>query len=448
MRINKRGAHKSRLQALAVGLALCTVSSSLAACGSSSNESGPKSGSSSTAGNKNAAGNSGAAGAATQPQISALMEAAFSSETQITDLPKVAQDAYKIYAPPPTAAEKAVISRCLKTSGRCDLGKKSPEATLNFAESEDIDNAYTKEIRAVYLLQAVREPAVKSVTFTQASFKLPQALSNFRANISQGADIIALQLDLGAAMLPVIRQAAAKGITVWANTQSLPKSKFDGKDIAGQTVIDLCQYGTDMANIALKSGKKIAAFTGPAGNAFGASWTPCAKKTAEAASAKFTLGNTNWTPQGEQQAAASLAAKGLPDALLYDYAPEAFIRKFVQLKKTPPTQVGGSQTMGSWDAWNDAKKAGFKFKSYIAASEVSFAAVTLHAAVLSHQKKPVDSNIVLPQPIVPVEDVAKYYNPKFPAGGKLWLGPSGGRPGVRVRVGQLGPNSKPEKTPR
>jgi hypothetical protein len=407
---------RSPIRALVLGLALCALAITVAACGSDKSSESSAATSTPADTSAGAAGSSGATGTATPAQIAAEMEAAFGGGTKITDLPQVAQDAYKIYAPPPTAAEKAVIYRCLKTSGKCDLGKTDSAATLDYAESEDIDNAYTKEMRAVYLLQALREPAIRSVTFTQASFKLPQALSNFRANVSQGADIISLNLDLGAAMLPVIRQAAAKGVTVWANTQSLPSSKFDGSDIAGQTVVDLCKYGRDMATIALESGKNIAAFTGPAGNAFGAAWTPCAKKTAEAGGAKFTLGYTNWTPQGEQQAAAALAAKGLPDALIYDYAPEAFIRKFVQLNKTPPTQVGGSQTMGSWDAWNDATKAGHPFKSYIAASEVSFSAVSLHAAVLAHQKKPVETNIVLPQPIQPVEDVKKYYNAKFPAG--------------------------------
>jgi ABC-type sugar transport system substrate-binding protein len=422
MKDDMAGTRKRRLRApiraLSLSLALCALAFVVAACGSSKNSSSSTSSSSGSSGaaTSGGAGDSGAQANATPKQISDEMDAAFGGGTKITDLPKVAQDAYKIYAPPPTAAEKATIDRCLKTSGKCDLGKSGSAATLNFAESEDIDNAYTKEMRAVYLLQAIREPSIKSVTFTQASFKLPQALSNFRAHISQGADIIVLNLDLGAAMLPVIRQAAAKGVTVWANTQSLPSSKFDGSDIAGQTVVDLCKYGRDMAQIALKSGKTIAAFTGPAGNAFGAAWTPCAKKTAEAGGAKFTLGNTNWTPQGEQQAAAALAAKGLPDALIYDYAPEAFIRKFVQLKKTPPTQVGGSQTMGSWAAWNDATKAGFPFKSYIAASEVSFSAVTLHAAILAHEKKAVQRDIVLPQPIVPVQDVKKYYNASFPAG--------------------------------
>jgi Periplasmic binding protein domain len=409
---------RAPIRALVLGLALCALAIAVAACGSSdkSSSSSSSSGSADTSSTSGGAGDSGAKGTATDAQIAAEMDAAFGGGTKITDLPQVAQDAYKIYAPPPTAAEKAVIYRCLKTSGKCDLGKSDAAATLDLAESEDIDNAYTKEMRAVYLLQALREPAIKSVTFTQASFKLPQALSNFRAHTSQGADIIVLNLDLGAAMLPVIKQAAAKGITVWANTQSLPSSKFDGSDIAGQTVVDLCKYGRDMANIALKAGKTIAAYTGPAGNAFGAAWTPCAKKTAEAAGAKFSLGYTNWTPQGEQQAAAALAAKGLPDALIYDYTPEAFIRKFVQLKKTPPTQVGGSQTMGAWKAWDDATKAGFPFESNIAASEVSFSAVSLHAAILAHEKKPVETNIVLPQPIVPVQDVKQYYNPDFPAG--------------------------------
>jgi len=420
------GATERRLRApfrvLVLAIALCALAFTVAACGSDSSDDSSSSdttaAATSTPAETTAATDDASAdtGGATDEQVQALMDDAFGGGTKITDLPPDAQEAYKIYAAPPTDAEKATIKKCLGTSGQCDLGKTNPEAKLKVAQTEDIDNPYTKVMRAVYLLQAIREPAVKSISFTQASFKVPQALTNFRAAVSQGADVIVLNLDLGAVMLPVIKQAAAKGVTVWANTQSLPSSKFDGSDIAGQTVIDLCQYGKDMVKIALESGKNIAAFTGPPGNAFGAQWTPCAKKAAEEAGAKFSLGNTGWTPQGEQQAAAALAAKGLPDALIYDYAPEAFIRKFVSLKKTPPTQVGGSQTMGSFDAWQDATKAGFPFKSYIAASEMSFSAVTLHAAVKSHLKEDVSTNIVLPQPVVPVEDVEKYYSASFPAG--------------------------------
>jgi ABC-type sugar transport system substrate-binding protein len=366
---------------------------------------------------------SAAAAGATNAQVQALMNAAFGGGTKVTDLPKIAQDAYRLYAKPITAAEKKVIERCLKTTGKCDLGKKNPEAKLNVADSEDQQNPYWVAARPGVLLMALREPAVKSVTYTNSAFKVPQTLTNFRANIAQGADVIVGAFDLGDVMLPVIKQAAAKHITVWTATQSVPSAKFNGQDLGGDVLVDLCKYGTTMAKLALKAGKDIAMYTGPPGNTFAPKWQACAKKTIAAGGGKLVEnGNTGWTPQGEQQAAAALAAKGLPDALIYDYTPQAFIQKFVSLKKTPPTQVGGSQSMGAYKAWKDANAKGYKFKSYIAASEQTFMAVALHAAVAQHLGKKVPRHVVLPQPVVPAQDVAKYYSPAFPSGANFGSG--------------------------
>ncbi|WP_259314483.1 substrate-binding domain-containing protein [Capillimicrobium parvum] len=380
---------------------------------------------STTSGDTAAAGTVGvdASQLASESEVQSLMDEAFGGGVTVNDLPPIAQEAYKMYAKPITSEEKKVIERCLTTSGVCDLGKTNPEAKLAVAESEDTDNPYYKSVRAVYLLQALREPTVKSVNFTQASFKVPAALSNFRSHISQGADVIVGAFDLGDVMLPVVKQAAAKGIPVWSSTQTIPSAKYDGTDLAGDTLTDLCAYGKTMGEIALKSGKNIAMYTGTPGNTYAPQWQECAKQAIKDGGGTITTnGTTNWTPQGEQQAAAALAAKGLPDAIIYDYAPEAFIRKFLQLGKTPPTMVGGSQTMGSVGAWLDAKKKGKDFKSYIAASEITFAVPSLHAAVATKNGIDVEKRIKLPQPVVPVQDVVKYYSPDFPAGANFGSG--------------------------
>jgi hypothetical protein len=324
-------------------------------------------------------------------------------------------------AAPVTPEEQSKIEECLKASGKCDLGK--PDATIEVAESEDINNPYHQSLRAIYILMAIREPSVKSISFTQANFDVQAALSNFRSHVSQGADVIVGTFDLGAAMLPVIKQAAAKDITVWANTQG-PESKYDGSDLAGFTHVDLCQYGKDLATLAVnEGGKDVAMYSGPEGNAYGAAWMPCAEDELKSLGANLVVkGATNWTPQGEAQAAAALAAKGLPDALIYDYTPQAFFEKFLELGKTPPTQIGGSQTMGAWNVWNKQNGTKNEFKNYIAASQITLGAVSLHSAVKAHEGEDFERDVLLPEPIVPAAEVEPYYNAKFPSGANFGMG--------------------------
>jgi ABC-type sugar transport system substrate-binding protein len=413
--------------------ALLCATTALSACGSSSSSSSSASTSaassatptastatSTAAGTSSSSAVPPASAYATPAQVQSLLNNAFGPGVTISQLSPIAQEAYKIYANPVTPAEAAVVARCLKTTGACDVGH--PNGTINVAESEDTNNDYYKSVRAMYILMATREPAVKTISYTNANFLVPQALSNFRTHISQGANVIVGAFDLGDVMLPVVRQAAAAHITVWSATQTIPDAKFDGSDLGGDVLTNLCAYGTTMADLALQAGKNIAMYTGTVGNTFAPQWQGCAKKEISAKGGTIIEnGNTNWTPQGEQQAAAALAAKGLPNALIYDYTPAAFITKFVSLGKTPPTMVGGSQTMGAFAAWKSAQPA-HTFKSYIAASEQTFAIVQLHAAVAQHLGRSVPAHIVLPQPVVPVQDVAQYYSPSFPAGANFGSG--------------------------
>lgn len=406
---------RTPVRAFVLGLALCALAITVAACGSSKKSSSSSSSSTSTPAGTTSSAPASNAGQGTPAQVQALLDDAFGpGTTKIGDLDPTAQEAFKIAAQPPTPAETTTVQNCLKQSP-CDLGH--PNGKLKIAEVEDVDNPYFKTFRAVVALAAVREPTAKTLYFTQASFKVPQALANFRSMISQGVNVIVGSFDLGPAMLPVVKQAAAKGITVEAATQSIKGAKFDGSDLAGDVLANLCQYGKDLVATSLKAGKKIAIFTGPAGNSYAAQWQPCAKQAIKAAGANLVVdGNTNWTPQGEQQAAASLAAKGLPDASIYDYTTEAFVNKFIALGKTPPTMVGGSVDMAAYKAWKDAQSGPHKFTHYEAPSEVAYGYVQLHAAVKKHNGGDVTTHIVMPQPLVNLTDIGKYYNPKFPGG--------------------------------
>jgi ABC-type sugar transport system substrate-binding protein len=421
-RPQRRAMKDLRAKAVCLVAVMCTAVA-VAACGSSG---------SSTSNTANTSGSGGSSSSSsslipssseygTSAQVQALLDAAFGPGVTIGELPPVAQQAYEIFAKPVTAQEEAIVARCLKTTGPCSVGH--PNGTINVAESEDTNNDYYKTVRAMDILMAIREPAVKTITYTNANFVVPQALSNFRTHISQGANVIVGAFDLGDVMLPVVRQAAADHITVWTATQTIPDAKFNGTDLGGDVLTNLCTYGKTMADVALQSGKNIAMYTGTPGNTYGAQWEPCAEKEIKAKGGTIVEnGNTDWTVQGEEQAAAALVAKGLPDALIYDYTPAAFMTKFLSLGKTPPTMVGGSQTMAAWAAWHQAEQSGHPFKSYIAGSEQTFAIVALHAAVMQHLGQSVPHHIQLPQPVVPAQDYSKYYSSSFPSGANFGSG--------------------------
>jgi Periplasmic binding protein domain len=416
-----------RLVMMAIGV--CVLAVTIAACGSSSSSS---SGSSEPAGSSDIAAETSGGEAAgdelastsadgTPAQVTEYLENAFGAGAgvKLSELPPVAQAAYKLLAKPVSAEEKAVIERCLKTTGVCDLEKTGSEATLNVAESEDTPSVYyNKEQRPITLLMALRLPQVKSVSYTQAELDIAQAQSNFRAHVAEGANVIVGAFSLGDAMLPVIREAAAKGVTVWADTQSVPSATFNGSDLGGDTLIDLCKYGESLGDLALEAGKTVAMYTGPPGNSYAPQWQPCAKKTIEGGGGSVVEeGNTEWSPQGEQQAAVALAAKGsLPSALIYDYTPQAMMEKFLALGQKPPAIASGTTTYGAYKAWKEAQQTNLAFNAFNGASQLTFAGVNLYAAVAQHEGQEVGPHVVLPEPFVPTGGNAKYYNAKLPAG--------------------------------
>ncbi len=356
----------------------------------------------------------------TPAQVQSLLDNAFGPGTvKVGNLQKAAQQAFKIAARPPTAAETRIVENCLKVSP-CQLGH--PHGTLKLAELEDVNNPYFQTYRAVVALAAEREPNVKSLSFENANFSVSQALANYRSAIAQGDNVIVGSFDLGSVMEPVVQAAAAKHITVEAATQTIPTAKYNGTDLAGDVVANLCQYGKELINTAVKSGKNLAAFTGPAGNSYGAQWQPCAKTQAAADKATVQFGNTNWTPQGEQQAAAALAAKGLPKAVIYDYTDEAFMSKFLSLGDTPPTMVGGSDDMAAYKVWKSAQGTSHQFTAYEAPSEVAYGYVQVHAAVAEHLGIKVPAHLIMPQPMVNLNKIGKYYSASYPAGANFGTG--------------------------
>lgn len=356
-------------------------------------------------------------------QVQKLLTDLFGAgNVRLGQLPAVVRQAIKIYAKPVTAQEKATIVRCLKTTGPCNLDH--PQGTIKLVEAEESNNDFYTTARAENILMAIREPAVKTITYTNANGTVPQSLTNFRTSISQGANVIISSFAFANVMLPVVRQAASKHITVWAANQTIPGAKFNGSDLSGDVLDSLCDYGKRLADTALASGKSVAMYTGLAGSAFATGWQGCAKKEIAAKGGTIVEnGLTGWTPQGEQQAAAALVAQGtLPNSLIYDFTPVAFIQKFLSLGSNPPTMVAGGNTMASYTAWKSAIASGHPFKIYAATAEQIYDPVALHAAVVEHLGGKVPPHLVIPQFILPIQSYHAQYSASLPGGASFNTG--------------------------
>ena len=96
--------------------------------------------------------------------------------------------------------------------------------------------------------------------------------------------------------------------------------------------------------------------------------------------------------------------------------------KFLSLGDTPPTMVGGSDDMAAYKDWKSAQGTKHAFTAYEAPSEVAYGYVQVHAAVAKHLGESVPVHLIMPQPMVNLSKIGKYYSPKYPSGANFGTG--------------------------
>jgi ABC-type sugar transport system substrate-binding protein len=311
----------------------------LAACGSSG-------------GSSSASGGGSTASPVAVPTVSAaaldnVMVDAFGSKVDPSTLPPVLLAAVKTAAQPVTAEEQAKLLQCYKTLGVCDLGRKG--ITIGIAEPNIKQSTYREFAVADYLLQAIQTPAVGKVIVTDGHGDLQASLANFASLVSQHVNVIVGDFDFAASMAGVGKQAAAAHIPVVAVSQAIPKLTLGTQEWF--LTIDACASGSGQAKAAIAAaGTKtgtIGLYTGPPGNPFGAVWIPCAEQAVKAAGWNYTLGYTQWTPQGMEQAASQLVASGKHlDAIESDLPiSPGFMTMLLNSGQPVPVTVGGAYTV-------------------------------------------------------------------------------------------------------
>jgi ABC-type sugar transport system substrate-binding protein len=381
--------------------AVCTVVA-LAACGSSG---GASSGGASSGG---ASASTVAAPKVSTAALNAVLVDAYGSKVATSTLDPVSLLAAETAAQPVTAQEQAKLLQCYKALGTCDLGRKG--ITVGIAEPNIKQSAVRQYWVADYLLQAIQTPEIGKVIITDGHGDLQATLANFSSLVSQHVAAIVGDFDFADSMGGVGKQAEAAGIPVVAVDQPIPNMTL-GK---GQWFLGLntCDVGSGTVQAAIKAaGTKtgtIGLYTGPPGNAFAAVWMPCAQKAVKAAGWMYTVGYTQWTPQGMEQAASQLVSSGKHLDAIYSDLPisTGFMNKLLDSGQPVPVTAGGAYSVQQVQLCLSSPK----FRCVMGTQQgiLMRAAITEAAMLADHEKVP--ASITMQQSYLTPAELVKTVN--------------------------------------
>jgi ribose transport system substrate-binding protein len=205
--------------------------------------------------------------------------------------------------------------RCWKNNG-CSTGTGGK---LKVAYVEGFgENVYRQMSKMEFILQALTYPSVGRIIYTSAHSNPAQALTDFRAAISQKVNLIVTYPDFGDAMLPVFREATKAKIPV--ATYAWGYVSNPGKDYLTVVGEDTCRLGKAYArvmNTYVKSGK-IAFLGGFPGNPLSLGWQKCEKPALNKNIDVVATEATNWDPSKVQEVVAGILAR-YPDIKGWSY---------------------------------------------------------------------------------------------------------------------------------
>jgi ribose transport system substrate-binding protein len=205
--------------------------------------------------------------------------------------------------------------RCWK-SNSCSTGTGG-KLTVAYVEGFG-ENVYRNISKMEFILQALTYPEIGRIIYTSARSNPQQALTDFRAAIAQGVDVIVTYPDFGDAMLPVFREATAKGIPV--ATYAWGYVSNPGKDyltVVGENTCALGKAYARVMNTQVKSGK-IAFLGGFPGNPLSLGWQKCERPALNKNIQVVATEATNWDPSKVQEVVAGILAQH-PDIKGWSY---------------------------------------------------------------------------------------------------------------------------------
>src|SRR5204862_1885409 len=205
--------------------------------------------------------------------------------------------------------------RCWKNNG-CNTGTGGK---LKVAYVEGFgENVFRQMSKMEFILQALTYKSIGRIIYTSAHSNPQQALTDFRAAISQKVDVIVTYPDFGDAMLPVFREATRAGIPV--ATYAWGYVSNPGKDYLTVVGEDTCRLGKAYAKVMnkyVKSGN-IAFLGGFPGNPLSLGWQKCEKPALNPNIHVVATEATNWDPSKVQEVVSGILAR-YPDIKGWSY---------------------------------------------------------------------------------------------------------------------------------
>jgi ribose transport system substrate-binding protein len=205
--------------------------------------------------------------------------------------------------------------KCWKNNG-CSTGTGGK---LKVAYVEGFgENVFRQMSKMEFILQALTYKQIGRIIYTSAHSNPQQALTDFRAAISQKVNVIVTYPDFGDAMLPVFREATRAGIPV--ATYAWGYVTGPGKNYLTVVGEDTCRLGKAYAkvmNTYVKSGK-IAFLGGFPGNPLSLGWQKCEKPALNKNIDVVATEATNWDPSKVQEVVAGILARH-PDIKGWSY---------------------------------------------------------------------------------------------------------------------------------
>jgi ribose transport system substrate-binding protein len=201
---------------------------------------------------------------------------------------------------------QALALKCWKSNG-CSTGTGG-KLTVGYIEGFG-ENVYRNISKMEFILQALTYPQIGKIVYTSARSNPQQALTDFRAAIAQGVDVIVSYPDFGDAMLPVFKEATQKGIPV--ATYAWGYVSGPGKNYLTVVGEDTCALGKAYAkvmNTQVKSGK-IAFLGGFPGNPLSLGWQKCEQPALNKNIEVVANEATNWDPSKVQEVVAGILAQ-------------------------------------------------------------------------------------------------------------------------------------------
>src|SRR5438067_471861 len=133
--------------------------------------------------------------------------------------------------------------KCWKNNG-CATGTGG-KLTVAYVEGFG-ENVYRQVSKMEFILQALTYPQIGHIIYSSAHSDLNQALTDFRAAISQHVSAIVTYPDFGDAMLPVFKEATKAGIPV--STYAWGFVSGPGTNYTTVVGEDTCKLGKAFAN--------------------------------------------------------------------------------------------------------------------------------------------------------------------------------------------------------